>query len=239
MLFLSDLMRGQISIFVENFDFMNRVLVTVTAALVIAVSFLFYKVYTTKDGVDSVAEPATDSSSTVKTKVEPVVKQVGTAPTGKIAYVNIDRLNEESLEISDLVAESKRRKESIEASMEGLNLKYQNKVEEFQLLQKGGIAPKSEMEAKAREIQGIEQEAQNRQLQMDQLTMDMNSKNEKFQSTVRQLLLRWNAGRYDYILSYSEALPTLLLGNSTLEVTDEVIKEVNEEYKLRKATKKK
>jgi len=115
--------------------------------------------------------------------------------------------------------------------MEGLNMKYQNKVEEFQLLQKGGIAPKSEMEAKAREIQAIEQEAQNKQLQMDQLTMDMNRKNESFQKTVRELLLRWNDGRYDYILSYSEAVPTLLLGNSTLEVTDEVIREINNEYK--------
>lgn len=69
--------------------------------------------------------------------------------------------------------------------------------------------------------------------------MDMNRKNESFQKTVRELLLRWNDGRYDYILSYSEAVPTLLLGNSTLEVTDEVIREINNEYKQRKTTRKK
>lgn len=218
---------------------MNKLLISLNALLVIAVAFLFYKVYASAPEDGSTAE--TKKENTLVPAKEPVqaIKQAATAPTGKIAYVNIDRLNEESLEISDLVSESKRRKESIEASMEGLNMKYQNKVEEFQLLQKGGIAPKSEMEAKAREIQAIEQEAQNKQLQMDQLTMDMNRKNESFQKTVRELLLRWNDGRYDYILSYSEAVPTLLLGNSTLEVTDEVIREINNEYKQRKTTRKK
>ncbi len=218
---------------------MNKLLISLNVVLLIAVAALFYKVYT--PATETPGETETKESSTVEPPKKPVqvVKQAATAPTGKIAYVNIDRLNEESLEISDLVSESKRRKESIEASMESLNMKYQNKVEEFQLLQKGGIAPKSEMEAKAREIQSIEQEAQNKQLQMDQLTMDMNRKNESFQKTVRELLLRWNAGRYDYILSYSEAVPTLLLGNSTLEVTDEVILEINTEYKQRKTNRKK
>ncbi|MCU0360707.1 MAG: OmpH family outer membrane protein [Bacteroidia bacterium] len=218
---------------------MNRILISINVGLVLAVAFLFYKVYSTKDRDSASPEVMEAVPKVAKPEAEVTVKQVGNVPTGKIAYVNIDRLNEESLEISDLVAESKRRKESIEASMEGLNMKYQNKVEEFQLLQKGGIAPKSEMEAKAREIQGIEQEAQNKQLQMDQLTLDMNRKNESFQRTVRELLLRWNDGRYDYILSYSEAVPTLLLGNSTLEVTEEVIREINNEYKQRKTTKKK
>jgi outer membrane protein len=218
---------------------MNRILISINAGLVLAVAFLFFKVYSTTEGVSVTPEISEDVPKAAKPEAEPKVKQVGNAPTGKIAYVNIDRLNEESLEISDLVSESKRRKESIEASMEGLNMKYQNKVEEFQLLQKGGIAPKSEMEAKAREIQAIEQEAQNKQLQMDQLTLDMNRKNESFQRTVRELLLRWNDGRYDYILSYSEAVPTLLLGNSTLEVTEDVIREVNNEYKQRKTTRKK
>ncbi len=218
---------------------MNRIFISLNALLLIAVAFLFYKVYSGRPESNGADETKKETDITTPAKPTQVIKQAATAPTGKIAYVNIDRLNEESLEISDLVSESKRRKESIEASMEGLNMKYQNKVEEFQLLQKGGIAPKSEMEAKAREIQGIEQEAQNKQLQMDQLTMDMNRKNESFQKTVRELLLRWNAGRYDYILSYSEAVPTLLLGNSTLEVTDEVILEINAEYKQRKTTRKK
>jgi len=218
---------------------MKRISDIAIAVLFAAVLFLFYTVYSDSKNSTNPSELSTSDEEVVTIKPTPPVKKEGSVPTGKIAYVNIDRLNEESLEISDLVKESKRRKESIEATMESLNLKYQNKVEEFQLLQKGGIAPKGDLENKAREIQGIEQEAQNKQLQMDQLTMDMNRKNESFQSSVREVLQKWNSGRYDYILSYSDAVPTLLFGNSSLEVTDDVIREVNAEYKLRKTTKSK
>ena len=211
---------------------MNRIAIALNVALAAAVLFLFYKVYN-PEGPEEV--PATAGAATVEeVKKQPELRPVGNVPTGKIAYVNIDRLNEESLEISDLVKESKRRKENIEGSMESLNMKYQNKVEEFQLLQKGGIAPRAELEAKAREIQGLEQEAQNKQLQMDQLTLDLNRKNENFQRTVRGVLQNWNQGRFDFILSYSEAVPTMLIGNAELEITDAIIAEVNKEYKQRK-----
>ena len=209
---------------------MNRIGFGINATLVIAVAFLFYKVYYNEGDTKSEQKENVETEKPSEPLKAMPLKQAGNLPTGKIAYVNIDRLNEESREISDLVNETKRRKGSIEANMEGLNLKYQNKMEEFQLLQKGGIAPKSELEAKAREIQAIEQEAQNKQLQMDQLSQDIAGKNEKFQRTVREFLIKWNAGRYDFILSYSEAVPTMLLGNSSLEITDEVIRELNKEY---------
>ena len=217
---------------------MNRVLIGLDAFLVIVVAFLFYKVYSREGDSQTSSEQKKDSITTEQ-EVPKAVKQIASAPTGKIAYVNIDRLNEESLEITDLITETKRRRDNIEGNVESLSLKYQNKVEEFQLLQKGGIAPKSELEAKAREIQAIEKEAQNKQLQMDQLSVDINDKNSNFQKRVRDFLITWNNGRYDYIFSYSEAVPTMLLGNTSLEITEEVIKEINNEYKQRKQSKAK
>jgi len=218
---------------------MNKVLIGVNAILVAAVAFLFFK-------VNSLNNPAKEETSeTAKTDEKAVnaappvkkIEQIGNAPTGKIAYVNIDKLNEESLEIIDLVAETKRRKNIIESSMENLNEQYTKEVEDFQRSQKAGIATEADMQAKARKIQQLENDAQNKQIQMDNLSMDMNDKNNNFQKNVRELLLRWNGGKYDYILSYSEAIPSMLLGNTALEITDEVIKELNSEYKLSKAKK--
>jgi len=219
---------------------MNKVLIGVNAILVAAVVFLFFKVNSLSTSPKEESTEGTKAED--KTEVIPPVKkleQVGSAPTGKIAYVNIDKLNEESLEISDLVAETKRRKAGIEASMESLNDLYTREVEEFQRSQKAGIASQSELEAKARKIQTLESEAQNKQLQMDNLSMDMNEKNATFQKNVRELLIKWNAGRYDYILSYSESIPSMLLGNTTLEITDEVIKDLNDAYKASKFKPKK
>jgi outer membrane protein len=218
---------------------MNRILIAVNVLLAAAVIFLFYKVYEQPSAdvpkEDAKEEPKTEQVAAVAEK--PVV-QAGNAPTGKIAYVDIDRLNEESLEIIDLIAESKRRKNSIESSVESLSQQYQRKVEEFQMSQKAGIATETELRNKAREIENIEKEAQNKQVQMDNLSMDISDKNAQFQKHVKDVLVKWNEGRYDFILSYSEAVPSLLLGNSTMEVTNEVITLLNKEYKERKATKK-
>jgi outer membrane protein len=214
---------------------MNKILLGINAILVAAVAFLFFKVNSLGSVKEEVAQ--TPKEDEVKTKPVPRLEPVGNIPTGKIAFVNIDKLNEESTEISDLVAETKRRKTNIEASVESLSMQYQKKVEEFQMSQKAGIASQAEMEAKAREIQSIEKEAENKQLQMDNLSMDINEKNNSFQKSVRDFLIKWNNGRFDYILSYSEAVPSMLLGNTTLEVTDEIIQELNSDYKKRKGKK--
>ncbi|MDI1354846.1 MAG: OmpH family outer membrane protein [bacterium] len=215
---------------------MNRILIGVNAILVVAVAFLFYKV-NLNEGSHEEGKKAPEQSASVKTEVVKRIEAAATPVTGKIAFIDIDRLNEESLEIGDLVAETKRRKTNIEASVESLSMRYQKKVEEFQLSQKAGIASQSELEAKAREIQEIEKEAQNKQLQMDNLSMDINDKNIQFQKNVKNFLINWNKGRYDFILSYSDAVPSMLLGNTTLEVTDEIIKSLNEEYKAAKSKK--
>ena len=116
-------------------------------------------------------------------------------------------------------------------------MQYRKKVEAYQLSAKAGIASQNELKTAENEIMALEKEAQNKQLQMDNLSMDINEKNAKFQKNVRDFLVQWNNGKFDYIFSYSETVPSMLLGNKTLEITDDVIKEINNEYKSSKIKK--
>lgn len=158
-------------------------------------------------------------------------------PTGKIVYVDIDQLNEQSIEVGDLVRDAKRKKEAIEASMEKLQNDYQRKIQDYQAAAKAGIAPASELQATEREILRMEKEASDKQMQMDNLSIEINDKNAQFQKNVKAFLQKWNNGRYDFILSYSEVVPSMLIGNSTLDVTNEVIEELNKDYKAKKGRK--
>ncbi|MBL7910850.1 MAG: OmpH family outer membrane protein [Bacteroidia bacterium] len=218
---------------------MNKAIIGVNVVLVAAVGFLFYKVNNLTGPTSEKKESTEDIKTDTKPAETKTVAPVGNTPTGKIAFVNIDILNDKSLEVIDLIAESKRKKASIEASVESLSMQYQKKVEEFQMSQKAGIAPQSELEAKAREIQAIEKEAQNKQIQMDNLSIDIGEKNASFQKNVKDFLVKWNDGKYDYILSYSDAVPTMLLGNATLDITDQIVTQFNDEYKQRKSKKNK
>jgi outer membrane protein len=216
---------------------MNKILIGVNAILVAAVAFLFFKVNSFTASDTKTTEDVTEKTATVPTTAVKTVAPVGNAPTGKIAYINIDELNEKSLEINDLITEAKKRRNNIEASLESLNLQYQKKMEEYQTSAKAGIAPASEMQMKEKEIMSIEKEAQNKQLQMESLSVDINEKNGAFQKNVKNFLIKWNKGRYDFILSYSDAVPSMLLGNTTLEITSEIIEELNAEYKQSKTKK--
>lgn len=215
---------------------MNKLLLALNAVLIIAVAFLFYKVNSINGSVanadtkNDLTETKTDSA---KKTIMPIA--IGTPPTGKIAYLNLDVLNEKSLQVIDLIKEAKNRKASIEASLETLSANYQKKMQDYQVSEKAGIASQSEMEAKVREIQALEKEAQNKQIQMDNLTNDIGEKNVLFQQTIKAFLVKWNNGKYDYILSYSDAVPTMLVGNATLDITTEVVELINLEYKAKKS----
>ena len=218
---------------------MNKILIGVNAILIAAVAFLFFKVNSLSGA--ATAPAAEDKVETPAPKKEPVaaLKQLGNTPTGKIAYVNIDELNENSLEINDMINEAKKRRNNIEGSLENLNMQYQKKMEDYQNSAKAGIASQNEMQMKEKEkeIMAIEKEAQNKQLQMENLTMDISEKNTAFQKNVKSYLLKWNDGKYDFILSYSDAVPSMLLGNTSLEITKEIIEALNAEYKQRHAKK--
>jgi len=213
---------------------MNKILIGLNAILVAAVVFLFFKV-NSLGKVDSGSQE--NNFDELKSNPVKIVAPVGNVPTGKIAYVNIDELNEKSLEINDLITEAKRRRNQIESTLENLNIQYQRKVEDYQTSVKAGIAPQSELQMKEKEILNIEKEAQNKQMQMENLSLDINEKNGAFQKNVKSFLVGWNKGRYDFILSYSDAVPSMLLGNTSLEITAEVIDQLNAVYKQNKIKK--
>lgn len=215
---------------------MNKLLAALTGILTIVVIVLLMKLYntptTTEDNYKS--EQATEAEAKKETALPPMPSS---QPTGKIVYVDIDQLNEQSIEVGDLVRDAKRKKEAIEASMEKLQNDYQRKIQDYQAAAKAGIAPASELQATEREILRMEKEASDKQMQMDNLSIEINDKNAQFQKNVKAFLQKWNNGRYDFILSYSEVVPSMLIGNSTLDVTNEVIEELNKDYKAKKGRK--
>lgn len=213
---------------------MNKLLLSINAVLVIAVAYLFYK--TSSVGESKAEEPLNKEAKTDTTKKSVTkIEAIGTTPTGKIAFINLDELNEKSTEVADLEKEAKSRKNSIEGSLQALSNTYQKEMIDYQNAAKAGLLPESEMAAKAKKIQQLEADAQNKQLQMDNLTMDVTEKNIEIQKKIKLALQKWNAGKYDYIFSYSESVPTMLLGNATLDITEEIVVIINEDYSVRKA----
>jgi Skp family chaperone for outer membrane proteins len=211
---------------------MNKILITVNALLVIAVGYLFYQVGGSKSS-DS------DNIENKEEAKKPVVIENKNVPvTGKIAFINIDQINEKSLFVMDMVKKLEKTKNSIEASLENLGMRYEEKVKDYQSSASAGIIPESELASKAKEIQNIEKDAQSKRLQMDNLGIELNEKNESFKNEIKNLITEKYSGKFDYVLTYSESVPLIVYGNPSFDITEEVIVQMNESYKNKKAVAK-
>ncbi len=216
---------------------MKNVLYGIVAVLAICVGILFYQVQSLKNGSDVGTENSEGGNKEVK---KPVIINSATdpLPKGNIAYINIDTLNEKYLFISDYVKVLKNKRIALETQMQAMSQKFQEDYEAAQQSAQAGLLPPAEMENKKRDLERQQRELENKQIQMDKLAMDMQEKNEQLQNDVKQFLLVNYEGKYDFIMAYTAAVPTVLLANPKLEITYQVLDALNKEYLNSKSTKK-
>lgn len=160
-------------------------------------------------------------------------------PNTKIAFVNIDTLNEKYLYIADYVKAMKRKKETIEAQLQSMMNQFQQDYDNFQQSVQAGIAPQAELEKQKRKLEQQQRDIQNKQLQMDNLAIELQEKNEQLQKDIKEFMIKFNNGKYDYILTYSSALPNILYANPEYDITREVLDALNKEYLEKKQSEKK
>lgn len=215
---------------------MKNILYAVIAVLGLCIGILFYQVQDLKSKVGQGNEVAT----TTESKAKPVIINQATdkLPDARIAFVNIDTLNENYLFISDYVKVLKNKRLSLESQLQNMTIKFQEDYEAAQQSAQAGIMPPSELENKKRELERQQREIENKQIQMDKLALEMQEKNDELQRQVKDFLIEFNAGKYDYIMAYTNTVPTILLANPKLEITAQVLDALNTQYKNNKSGKK-
>ena len=208
---------------------MKNLSLIINGVLAIAVAILFYQVHSLKNGTavssDEVAE---------KTEVKPVITSNTTLADSKIAYVNTDSINEHYQYIADFTKVIRNKKAALEGQMQSMTAKFQQEYEAFQQSAQAGVAPQAELQKQQASLERQQQELANKELQMQNLGVELEEKNMELNKSVKDYLQKINNGRFDYILSYSDLMPTILLTNPKLDITTEVLKGINEEYNAKK-----
>lgn len=214
---------------------MKNLLYAVIAILALCIGLLFYQI----QGLKSKIEGGGNETSTKETPVKPVIVNTATdkLPDAKIAFVNIDTLNENYLYISDFVKVLKNKRLALESQLQNLSMKFQQDYEAAQQSAQAGIMPPAELENKKRDLERQQREIENKQIQMDKLAVEMQEKNDELQRQVKEFLIEFNQGKYDYIMAYTNSVPTILLANPKLEITAQVLDALNTAYKNKKSNK--
>ncbi|MCX7728463.1 MAG: OmpH family outer membrane protein, partial [Bacteroidia bacterium] len=140
------------------------IVLSIIANIILFVLFFSEKKETTTNTTHSHHNSTTHTSA---------ITSASSLPETKIAYINIDTLNEKYLYISDYVKVMKKRKETLEAQLQSMMATFQQDYENFQQSAQAGIAPQAELEKQKRKLEQQQKEIQNKQLQMDNLALEL------------------------------------------------------------------
>lgn len=196
----------------KSCNYMN----TVTIILALAVVALFILFFTQK------------SSS----KVNPDAKEAVVAEGGlKIAYINTDTLMAKYQYAIDLTKELESYRDSkmksAQQQMANFQKDYENYLKEgpnMTLTQQK--AKEKELQDRAAKMQTLEQEVA---MQIQEKTV---AESEKMTKAVYAFIREYNAAnqQFNLILSKSFSQTAVLYGDESLDITDEIVKGLNEEY---------
>ncbi len=147
----------------------------------------------------------------------------------KIAYFDIDSLQNKYEYFKDALAELKTKEESMNKELSSMERSYQKKINEWQ--QKGASMSQSEADAVQREYGQMQQNYQQRRLtleqQLENLKMDY-KKNIK--TKIEDYLRDYNKQKgFAYIISYEPEL--MFYRDTTYNITGDLIQGLNSQYK--------
>lgn len=202
---------------------MNKIFSTLTKASVALM--LTTAVVSCNQGAKSPATSATDSTNAA----------VAHTPSAeKIVYINSDSLSEKYDYFKDIKSKLEAKVKKAQTDLQAKSQAFQREVAEYQ--QKAGTLSASERQAteeklarKQDELARLDQNA-TASIQQDEAS----EFNAVYTAITEYLKKHATDNGYTLVLTYSKSNPTVLYADSKLEITSEVVKALNDEYRSKK-----
>lgn len=194
------------------------------AVLAVAVAILFFLQLGGNSGKKTTAAASgTDST--------------GVLGAGRIAYFEMDSIEQQYLYIKEVQSKLKQREQVMTAELQGMRNGYMGRIQQLQ--SKASTMSQQEGESAQAEINQMERTLQQKEAKMAQelqeeqfkLMQDINKKIEEY-------LTAYNSNKgYSYILS-RQAGDFIYFKDTTFNVTIDLVKGLNDQYNLDKGGKK-
>ncbi len=157
---------------------------------------------------------------------------IDSAPaTGKIAYINIDTLQNNYSYYQQIKSELEGQEKSAENQLMLLQKKFQSRTAELQ--QKATQMSPKEQESAMMEINKMQQDFQGKQQSLHESLANYNQKmKDKLLAKIEDYLKASNNGKYSYVFSYEPGF--MFYKDSALDITADVVKGLNEQFEKEK-----
>ncbi|WP_282637798.1 OmpH family outer membrane protein [Sphingobacterium thalpophilum] len=174
------------------------------------------------------------SSEPAKNDANAVSKESQDGNKDKIVYINSDSLSEKYQYFKDIKSKLEGKVKKAQADLQSKSTAFQREVAEYQ---------KNAATMSAADRQATEQKLARKQDELARLDQTASSsiakdESDEFNNVYNKIteFLKKHATEngYKLVLTYSKTNPTVLYADPSLEITNEVIKQLNEEYKSSK-----
>jgi outer membrane protein len=208
---------------------MNRISIIINSILIIAVGILFFLYAQLKSNSLEITSSESGKS------FPKLITDTTLLKNAKIAYINIDSLNEKYEYIKDKSKEIRGRQSAIEGSLNSMYTTFQQEVADLQQAAQAGIRPESELKKEEARLQQKQMEIANKEKQLQVLGEEVATTQSDMLQNVSKFIERYNNNKFDYILAYTtNNISSVLYANSSLEITNEIVNGLNEEYRKNK-----
>jgi len=150
-----------------------------------------------------------------------------------VAFVDIDSFQNNYTFLKAKREEFNKRQSSMQIELERSAQQLQSNAQAFQQKVQAGTISQSEGEATQRKLVQMQESLRLREQALtEQLLKEKDEFNEQLHNDLDAFLKEYNKDKkYDYILSYSKVGSPILLGSDALNITEDVIKGMNEQKK--------
>lgn len=206
---------------------MKKVSLVLDIVLVLAVAALFVLFFTYNPFADKASE-----NSAASTEI---------AQKGDIVYIQIDTLINQYDMFNDLRSELEGKATAIQNDLNKKSRSFENDVKDFEDKISKGLLTRSQAESQQASLQNRQQELQN---YSNQKQMEMQEEEavmiNKVMDAVKTFVTKYNKShQYALIITTSATTNTILEGNAGLDITQDVLTGLNEEYIKTRNVKKK
>lgn len=156
-----------------------------------------------------------------------------------IAYVNLDSLETQYDQFKEAKTALERRQTSMENQIKKLAQDFENEYMAFQQKYQSGTLTQAEGEAAQKKLESMQMNLERKREELaTQLLKEQEQFTKNLQNQLDSFLTKYNEDKkYDYILSHMQG-GGILLANPALDITEEVLKGMNEMFQSDKKDKK-
>ncbi len=199
---------------------MKNISLLLNGVLIIAVAFLYYLHFSSSVG----STTATTSSNAPKGSAAQQASK-------RIVFVNTDSLSQKYEYYKDAQKELQEKQGKLDTELGGRLRALQNEAVDFQ--KKAATMTQEQGQQAEQLLMRKQQDLEQYRTRLgQQLAEEQQNKNREIFESIAKYLEKRNANsQYDYVIGYTRGNPTVLFANGSLDISKEVIEELNKEYK--------